>query len=282
MGQTLLLPSSMALSVEVFELIKSQEAWEAKYNTVKDLLENISVREKIWETKVQQLEDKKKALEDKLDLAEKDRTPQAELWWRVSQLEQQIHQKDAEVLDFSEYKWSLSQKLSETRQKLSEKEKELVECKEIWEVKCRELDEESCRVLEEKDQFYKTKIKQMLDDNVDLQKNFNEELEANDKSWVSTARQMDKEKMLLEDICLDMKKKMRGFFSSRRTVDRETMLAKMKNKMLTRMEKEKEEQEEPERKKKGFLHWMFRKRKSDCESQLDEEAAGCSAQVEKQ
>ena len=44
-------------------------------------------------------EDNNKDLNDKLELAKQDRKPQAELRWRISQLKQQMHQKDTEILD---------------------------------------------------------------------------------------------------------------------------------------------------------------------------------------
>ena len=69
-------------------------------------------------------------------------------------------------------------------------------------------------------------------------------------------------------------------------IDPKTSLEKMKSKMLKKKMKETEEeqeveveeQKEPEKEKKGFFHRMFRKKKSDCDSRVEEEAACCSTQ----
>ncbi|XP_074479129.1 uncharacterized protein LOC141760337 [Sebastes fasciatus] len=281
MGQALMLPSSSELMTEIDELLKSEEAWAAKYNAMKELSENISGIQQSWEMKLQELEDGNKDLSDKLDLAEKDRKLEAELQERMSQLEQLIDQRDAEILDLSKQATSLSQGFTEIRKKLLDKGDELVDCEETWEVKCREQKAEFYKVLDEKDQFYMARIKRMQDCKEKLQDKFNADLAESDQGWMTRVKQMDDETTLLEDICLDMKKKMRGFFSSRRMEDRRTSLQEMKRKMRKKwMEKKEEEQEAEE--KKVFFRWMFRKKKSDCESQLDEEAAGCSAQVEEQ
>ena len=204
----------------------------------------------------------------------------------ISQLKQQMHQKDAEIVDLSEQKMSISQRLSDTRNKLLVKGEELVDCKETWEVKCREQNDKFCKILDEKNQFYMTKIKQMQDNNETLQHNLNEDLEYNSKSWESIVQQMDDEKTLLEKICLDLKRKKRGLFHHRHPEDPKTSLQKMKSKMLKKKMKETEEeqeveveeQKEPEKEKKGFFHRMFRKKKSDCDSRVEEEAACCSTQ----
>ncbi|XP_037619578.1 probable serine/threonine-protein kinase irlD [Sebastes umbrosus] len=294
MGQALLLPSSTEL---VTKFLKIEKDWEEKYEALTELSENLVMREEIREKELQQLEDDNKDLKDKLDLAEKDSKQQAELQWKVSQLEQQMHQRDAEVLDLIKQKTSLSEKLTETRKMLLDKRDELVDCEETWDLKYRRQNVNFYKILEEKNQFYMTKIKQLLDDNENLVYKYNKDLAENSQSWASTVIEMHHEKTLLEDICLDMKKKMRGFFSCSRTVDRETMLTNMKSKMLkSRMVKVKEKQEagveqgaqqdemeetkEPEKKKKGFLSWMFRKKMSDWEGQV-QEFNSCWATVER-
>ncbi|KAK1893382.1 Laminin subunit gamma-1 [Dissostichus eleginoides] len=52
-------------------------------------------------------------------------------------------------------------------------------------------------------------------------------------SWATTEKKMEEEKKHLEDLCLHMKNKSRGFFSRRRgeTEDRDVALQKMISKM---------------------------------------------------
>ncbi|XP_037606663.1 putative leucine-rich repeat-containing protein DDB_G0290503 isoform X1 [Sebastes umbrosus] len=288
MGQTLTLPSSSNLKAEIDELLKSEEAWAAKFNAIKELSENVSGIEQSWESKIHQLEDDNKVLTDKLDLAENDKKMEALLQEKISQLETQLDQKNSKILDLSKQTVCLSEWLTETRKKLLDKRDELGDCEETWEGKYREQKIYFYKVQDEKDDFYMTTIKRISGDKEKLQDKFNEDLAESDQSWINAVKRMDDETTLLEDICLDMKKKMRGFFSFSRTEDRGKWLQELKSKMREKLKKEEEQEaeveqraqrDEAEKKEKGFFRWMLRKRKrkSDCANQVEEEAAGCSA-----
>ncbi|XP_054453129.1 golgin subfamily A member 4-like [Anoplopoma fimbria] len=170
---------------EILDLIKTKDSLSEKQTETQNQL--ISKRAELlqsneaWQVKYDALEEK--TTKD-LDLKQQSLdTLQAEYQRKVNQVEKQIHLMDTEILDLIKTKADVSEKLTETQNQLINKEAELLQSEKDWEVKYEALEEKTSKDLDQ----------QVL-------------------SWETKVQQLEDEKKVLEDICLQMKKKRRGFF----------------------------------------------------------------------
>ncbi|KAL7378068.1 hypothetical protein ABVT39_007996 [Epinephelus coioides] len=167
-----------ALSSKDAALQQSDEAWQAKYDALKEKLTlDLEENNKSWEAQ------------------------QNEVNIKVSLIEEQVLQRDAEILHLTKDNNSLIEKLSEKTEEISRKDDELLQSQRAWEDKCNTLETNITEELAEKHQ---AEVKQLMDEKVEL-----------------------------EDLCLYVNKRRRRFllFPRRSSDDRETQLQKMKNKM---------------------------------------------------
>ncbi|KAK9522997.1 hypothetical protein VZT92_019428 [Zoarces viviparus] len=182
-------------------------------------------------------------------------TLQTEHQRKVNQMEEQIQQRDSEILDLSKAKESLSEKLNMTKCYLSIKEGEPLLHEKTWQEKYEALEKKSTTDLTQQESTTNSRIASWQSLHSALSRKFKtelaktqqvrgylrrvqEKLKSNETELRKVkeenkvmAERHNKEKVLLEDICLRLKKKSRWFFCE--SADRETELRRMK----TRMEK---------------------------------------------
>ncbi|KAK5897611.1 hypothetical protein CesoFtcFv8_010658 [Champsocephalus esox] len=233
------------------DMAKETRALETEFKQVEAKLEQVE-KEKDrlaennlgWETDVKQLKGQLREQEEKLskDLAEK------QLHW-----EQLVQRKDTDVKQ-------LENQLEEQKKKFS---RDLAQNQESWESRVHSVETTLQEATLEKDdldqkhQRMETKLR-LTETQVEEQR---DELAQSRLSWATAEQKMEEEKELLEDLCLHMKNKSRGFFSRRRgdAEDRDVALQKMISKM-----------QEKEMRKKA-------KDARDTSSEEMEEASGDSA-----
>ena len=172
-----------------------------------------------WETDVKQLKEQMREQEEKFskDLAEK------QLNW-----EQFVQRKETDVKQ-------LENQLEEQKKKLS---KDLAQNQESWETKVNLVETKLNEVTQKKDnldqkhQSMETKL-HLTETQLKQVEEQRDDLAQRRLSWATTEKKMEEENKLLEDLCLHMKNKSRGFFSRRRgeTEDRDVALQKMISKM---------------------------------------------------
>ncbi|KAL7379962.1 hypothetical protein ABVT39_009236 [Epinephelus coioides] len=200
---------------------------------------------------------------------------------------------------------------------LEEKEAEFWYREKAWQKKVSDLEEKSRQELAEAEERWKLKVQQMQDEQKELEEKFKKDMAQKEQMWERkenhlevkatqlevnvthlevkvtqlelNVTQLEEERSELEELCLTMKRKMRGFFS-RKNEDRETTLQNIKIKMHVKKEKvekaKKEKLAKEEKagaKKKGFFQWLHRKKECDISNMVvEEELAGCSAWVGQQ
>ncbi|KAM8860228.1 uncharacterized protein AB9W97_019869 [Spinachia spinachia] len=152
----------------------------------------------------------------------------------------------------------LSQKLAETTQELSVKSAELMVNSQTWQQKFDDLQEKTFKELDYQRKSLESNVTALLSTNGSLQEALHEQRathhqleaehkllkvetetlgalrknqeEAHQKILISKIQDFEKERTVLENICLDLKKKKRGIFG-RRMQDRQTEMDKMRRKM---------------------------------------------------
>ncbi|XP_071058126.1 interaptin-like [Pseudochaenichthys georgianus] len=234
---------------------------EAKLKQVEEENEHLAKSNTSWETDVQQLKEQMREKEDKFskDLAEEHLSCETEL----KQVEAKLKQleEENEHLAKSNTSWEtdvqqlkgnlvLKMLIGETVVEAKfEKAKEsihtLIEENKSWEI-----------VVKQKDM----RLQQLQNDLDEQEKKFSEDLAEKHQScetkvhlmetkFQEEEKKMEDEKTLLEDLCLHMKNKSRGFFARRRaTEERDVILQKMLRKM---QEKEMSRKAKGEKEEKG-------------------------------
>ncbi|KAI9523193.1 hypothetical protein NQZ68_029198 [Dissostichus eleginoides] len=251
--------------------------------------EDLAEKHLSWESEKHQLEDERREMETTLKqveesekkLAEENHSLELDVTlnvWLVKQF-----QKDMEVLEEKSSRqhqsWETKASLMETEIKEVTQEKEdlvqtlqsqATEFKEIqaqlhqaedennlsWETKVQQLEEEmkeqkeKCsKDLTQKHQSWETTV-HLMETQLKQAKEEKDDLTQTRLSWEAKEKKMEDEKTLLEDLCLHMKNKSRGFFARRRaTEERDAILQKMLRKMQEKemgkkAKGEKEEKEE--------------------------------------
>ncbi|KAI9535647.1 hypothetical protein NQZ68_003201 [Dissostichus eleginoides] len=192
---------------------------EAKLKQVEKEKDRLAENNLSCETDVKQLKEQMREQEEKFskDLAEK------QLNW-----EQFVQGKETDVKQ-------LENQLEDQKKKFS---KDLAQNQESWESRVNLVETKLNEVSQEKDDLAKkhqsmetklhlteTQLKQVEEQRDDMAQRR--------LSWATTEKKMEEENKLLEDLCLHMKNKSRGFFSRRRgeTEDRDVALQKMISKM---------------------------------------------------
>ncbi|XP_033956560.1 golgin subfamily A member 6-like protein 22 [Pseudochaenichthys georgianus] len=192
---------------------------EAKLKQVEKEKDRLAENNLSWETDVKQLKEQLREQEEKFskDLAEK------QLNW-----EQFVQGKET---DFKQ----LENQLEDQKKKFS---KDLALNQESWESKVNLVETKLNEVTQKKDDLVKkhqsmeTKL-HLTETQLEQVEEQRDDLAQRRLSWATTEKKMEEENKLLEDLCLHMKNKSRGFFSRRRgeTEDRDVALQKMISKM---------------------------------------------------
>ncbi|KAL3061074.1 hypothetical protein OYC64_009310 [Pagothenia borchgrevinki] len=192
---------------------------EAKLKQVEKEKDRLAENNLSWETDVKQLKEQMREQEEMFskDLAEK------QLNW-----EQFVQCKETDVKQ-------LENQLEEQKKKLS---KDLAQNQESWESKVNLVETKLNEVTQKKDnldqkhQSMETKL-HLTETQLKQVEEQRDDLAQRRLSWATTEKKMEEENKLLEDLCLHMKNKSRGFFSRRRgeTEDRDVALQKMISKM---------------------------------------------------
>uniref|UniRef100_UPI0014467327 trichohyalin-like n=1 Tax=Epinephelus lanceolatus TaxID=310571 RepID=UPI0014467327 len=169
-------------------LQQSEEAWQEKYEALREkLTTDMEEKNKKWETQ------------------------ENEFTIKVSLMEEQIHQRDVEILRLTEDNNCLIEKLAETTQELT----------------CRATELQSQKAWQNK--------------NTALE-NITKHLAEKQQSWEREVAQLIANKAELEDLCLFIHSKRKRFllFPRRSSDDRETQLQQLKTKMQQKAAKARE------------------------------------------
>ncbi|KAI9518702.1 hypothetical protein NQZ68_035093 [Dissostichus eleginoides] len=186
------------------------------------LEEKFSRQHQSWETKVSSMETEiKEVTQEKEDLVQKLQSQATEF----KEIQAQLHQaEDENNLSWETKVQQLEEEMKEQKEKCS---KDLTQKHQSWETTVHLMETQLKQAKEEKDDLTQTRL-----------------------SWEAKEKKMEDEKTLLEDLCLHMKNKSRGFFARRRaTEERDAILQKMLRKMQEKemgkkAKGEKEEKEE--------------------------------------
>ncbi|KAK5898426.1 hypothetical protein CgunFtcFv8_015846 [Champsocephalus gunnari] len=166
--------------------------------------EEFSERHQSWETKASSMETEiKEVTQEKEDLAQTLQSQATEL----KDIQAQLHQaEDESNLSWETKVQQLEEEMKEQKEKCS---KDLSETHQSWEATVHLMETRLKEAKEERDGLAQTRL-----------------------SWETKEMKMENEKTLLEDLCLHMKNKSRGFFAHRRaTEERDVVLQKMLRKM---------------------------------------------------
>ncbi|KAK5901838.1 hypothetical protein CesoFtcFv8_007156 [Champsocephalus esox] len=176
----------------------------------KKLSKDLAQNQESWESKVNLVEAKlKEVTQKKDDLVQKHQSTETKLHLTETQLEQVEEQRD----DLAQKHQSMETKLHLTETQLEQAEEQRDD-------------------LAQKHQSMETKL-HLTETQLEQAEEQRDDLAQRRLSWATTEKKMEEEKELLEDLCLHMKNKSRGFFSRRRgeTEDRDVALQKMISKM---------------------------------------------------
>ncbi|XP_063739419.1 golgin subfamily A member 6-like protein 25 [Eleginops maclovinus] len=197
----------------------------------------------------QQMEMKlKEETQEKTDLAKENLRCETD----VKQLKEQMREHEERFSkDLAQNQETLQTKvkLVETKLSLVSQEKEvLAQQHQNLEKELKEVQAELKMVKEEKTQssergvkLMETKVKQFEEQTKEQQGKFYKDLAQKKQSWETKEKKMEEEKKLLEDLCLYMKNKRRGFLFRRRdTEDRDVTLQKMLSKMQEKEKRKKQ------------------------------------------
>ncbi|XP_063739410.1 golgin subfamily A member 6-like protein 6 [Eleginops maclovinus] len=197
----------------------------------------------------QQMEMKlKEETQEKTDLAKENLRCETD----VKQLKEQMREHEERFSkDLAQNQETLQTKvkLVETKLSLVSQEKEvLAQQQQNLEKELKEVQAELKMVKEEKTQssergvkLMETKVKQFEEQTKEQQGKFYKDLAQKKQSWETKEKKMEEEKKLLEDLCLYMKNKSRGFLFRRRdTEDRDVTLQKMLSKMQEKEKRKKQ------------------------------------------
>lgn len=200
---------------------------------------------------------------------------QNELQRKVIHVEQQLHQRDKEILDIRKEKDGLAQRLTEATNNLWSNGAEFLQSDKLWQRKYKVLQEKFRKEIAEKELSWETRVKQVEEE----KKNLAEK----ERSLETRVNQLEEEKKELEELCLKnktqkMSKKDKREMKKKQKEEEEEMKKKEKQEKTEMKKKE----NEMKKKKKGFMSWMHWKKKCDSDSEEEEEAACCSSQVGQQ
>ncbi|KAK5908824.1 hypothetical protein CgunFtcFv8_016848 [Champsocephalus gunnari] len=205
----LLAENNLSCETDVKQLEEQVREQEEKFS--KDLAE----KQLIWEQFVQRKETDVKQLENQLEDQKKkfskDLAQNQESW---------VHLVETKLKEVTQKKDDLVQKHQSMETKLHLTETQL------------EQVEEQRDDLVQKHQSMETQL-HLMETQLEQAEEQRDDLAQRRLSWATTEKKMEEEKELLEDLCLHMKNKSRGFFSRRRgdTEDRDVALQKMISKM---------------------------------------------------
>ncbi|KAI9518038.1 hypothetical protein NQZ68_041854 [Dissostichus eleginoides] len=180
---------------------------EQKERFSKDLAQN----QDSWETKVNLVEIKlKEVTQEKNDLAQKHQSREKDL----KEGQAKLRKAEDEEKDSSMKNQILEKKVQLKEMQVKQMENQLDEQKEMFSNDLAPNQE----IWETKVHLTETRWKQVEEQRDDLAQG--------QLSWEAKEKKMEEEKKLLEDLCLHMKNKSRGFFSRRRdTEDRDVTLS---------------------------------------------------------
>ncbi|XP_034058052.1 tropomyosin beta chain-like [Gymnodraco acuticeps] len=212
----------------VLKMLIGETVVKAKFEKAKESIYILIQENKSWEIDFKQKDMKVQQLQNDLDEQEK---------------------KFSEDLAEKHQSWATQLKQVEAKCKQVQKQKNhLAKLKKSWETdvkqledQMREKEEKFSEDLTQKDQRWETRV---ILKEIQL-KQAKESCEAKEKK-------MDNEKTLLEDLCLHMKNKSRGFFARRRaTEERDAILQKMLRKMQEKEMRKKAKGEKEEKEEAG-------------------------------
>ncbi|KAK1877667.1 Keratin type I cytoskeletal 9, partial [Dissostichus eleginoides] len=228
-------------------LAKKNKSWETDVQQLKDQMreqeekfsEDLAEKHLSWESEKHQLEDERREMETTLKQVEESKKKLAE---ENHSLESDVTLKDLLVKQFEKDMEVQEDKSSKQHQswetKASSMETEIKEAEDennlSWETKVQQLEEdmkeqkEKCsKDLSQKHQSWETTV-HLMETQLKEAKEERDDLAQTQLSWEAKEKKMEDEKTLLEDLCLHMKNKSRGFFARRRaTEERDAILQKM-------------------------------------------------------
>ncbi|XP_044034584.1 golgin subfamily A member 6-like protein 22, partial [Siniperca chuatsi] len=216
-------------------------------------------------------------------------------------VQQQLHQRDNEILDLRKEKEGLSQKLTEARKKLwtqraalvlSERawqtkyeEKfrmELAEKQQTWEARVQQVEEEN-KELTEREQIWKTIVKQMEEENKELaekQQNWearvkqveeeNKEMTEREQIWKTIVKQMEEENKELAEKQQSWEARVQQVEEEHKELEEEEDI-KQKEKAEMKKKAKEEEKQKKEMKKKAKEEKVEMKRKEKEEKKQKKE-----------
>ncbi|KAK5931847.1 hypothetical protein CgunFtcFv8_003608 [Champsocephalus gunnari] len=186
--------------------------------------EEFSKEHQSWETKASSMETEiKEVTQEKEDLA---RTLQSQAT-ELKDIQAHLHQaEDESNLSWETKVQQLEEEMKEQKEKCS---KDLSQTHQSWETTVHVMETRLKEAKEERDDLAQTRL-----------------------SWETKEMKMEDEKTLLEDLCLHMKNKSRGFFArSRATEERDVVLQKMLRKMQEKEMRKKAKGEKEEKEEAG-------------------------------
>ncbi|KAK5908743.1 hypothetical protein CgunFtcFv8_016774 [Champsocephalus gunnari] len=199
------------------DLAQNQESWESRVHLVEAKLKEVTQKKDDLVQKHQSMETKLHLMETQLEQVEEQRDDLAQ---KHQSMETQLHLMETQLEQVEEQRDDLAQKHQsmETQLHLMETQLEQVE--------------EQRDDLVQKHQSMETQL-HLTETQLEQAEEQRDDLAQRRLSWATTEKKMEEEKELLEDLCLHMKNKSRGFFSRRRgeTEDRDVALQKMISKM---------------------------------------------------
>ncbi|XP_031162515.1 axoneme-associated protein mst101(2)-like [Sander lucioperca] len=270
------------------DLNEKEKSWETRYfflqmkcNCLEENLKKKQAENKDWQKKVKQMDEEKVELEEKFtkDLNEKEKSWETRYFFlqmKCNCLEENLKKKQAENKDWEKKVKQMDEEKVELEEKFT---KDLDEKEKSWETRFNALQtmhnslQENLKTELAENKDWQKKVKQMDEEKEEREGKFAKDLAEKQRSWEIKDKQMKEEKKEVEDLCLKMNEKRRGFLFRKKAGDRQAELEKMKSKMsqkemkktgkIEKAEKKKKEakmDKEKEKVEKGFLSWMNRKK----------------------
>ncbi|XP_034072069.1 myosin-10-like [Gymnodraco acuticeps] len=208
------------------DLADKSHTWETEKQQMETTLNEVTQEKNDMAKVTLTLETEFKQVEAKLKQVEKekDRLAENNLGWEtaVKQLKEQMREQE------EKFSKDLAEKQLNWEQFVQRKETDVKQLENQLEEQKKKLSKD----LAQKHQSMETKL-HLTETQLKQVEEQRDDLAHRRLSWATTEKKMEEEKKLLEDLCLHMKNKSRGFFSHRRgeTEDRDVALQKMISKM---------------------------------------------------